>query len=107
MAHKVHRTDCDCDRLDARPTPQVVGREVAGQEVRRARCGSTVYFGSRADWRPASNTAKRSRAAPAATSRPPATAAKRRLRAAVAMSTAPTPEHALAALSSAPARPCL
>src|SRR5213076_757301 len=41
----------------------------------RSRCGSTVYLGSRADWKPALKTDQRSAASPARTSAPPAIAA--------------------------------
>ena len=51
----------------------------------RARCESTTYFGSRADWKPALYTAQRSESSPAHTSAPPTTAAVRLVRPFVAL----------------------
>ena len=63
----------------------------------RSRCGSTMYLGSRADWKPALKTAQRRHSSPAQTSAPPVTAAARLFLPRVASSAAPAVASAFAA----------
>src|SRR5215212_6764817 len=70
-----------------------------------ARCGLTTYLGSRADWKPALYTARRSKAEPASTSPPPARAAHRRRVPATATVAAPTAVQPRASLAYRPAGP--
>src|SRR5207244_12301731 len=55
-----------------RPLGQLLGSHRASDHLDLARCGSTVYFGSLADSKPALKIAQRSKAAPARIIAPPA-----------------------------------
>ena len=76
------------DRL-ARLPRQRGGRGADRAASALARCGATVYFGSRADWKPALKTDQRIATSPARTSAPPAAAARRLLRPGPASNAAP------------------
>src|SRR5919201_5476689 len=68
----------------------------AHDRAARSRCGTTVYFGSRADWKPALKTDQRNAAPPARMSAPPATEAILLLRPPRAKTAAPPKEQAFA-----------
>src|SRR5690348_4416865 len=71
----------------------------------RSRCGSTVYFGSRADWNPALKTDQRRHSSPAQIMAPPSAAARRLVAPRPARTRAPAPARPFAAHASLPAAP--